>query len=471
MSRGDIETMNMRSVTLERVQKQIKLQLMSENYTPVTLIGKSGIGKTEVARLIADSLKADSYLAKINFHYLPKISYAFAVFLNLFFLFTMKGDNQISSSNSLFYRIKGKYEIKYLINKSAKEWDNIYQIICMIYFVLNTIFIILWTIQQLPLYYQINKFDYINNRKKKKKHLSLYDKFCIMIQILFLKGDYILPLVYEFLVCILCLIFNQRKMIFPFLLIPILYINKTLRNIILSIKMSYKSFTLTFFFAFIIMYLMSNLYFFFYNNDFEKEINYYEDNNCETLIFIFLTALDSGLRARGCLGDSANKISYKRNKIHYIFRLLLDDIFFFLIVIIMIDLVFGIVLRSFDKLQHINYKYYYDKTNHCFICNSKKENLEKIRINFKEHINNTHNPWNYIEYMIKIKLKDESDLNPINNYVLHKMNKKDITFLPTYKNLHIENFQDNNNIEEQNLAILNENFPNYKIKQMSDKYK
>lgn len=33
----------------------------------VFIFGKSGIGKTEVARLIADSLKADSYLAKINF--------------------------------------------------------------------------------------------------------------------------------------------------------------------------------------------------------------------------------------------------------------------------------------------------------------------------------------------------------------------------------------------------------------------
>ena len=56
MSRGDIETMNMRSVTLERVQKQIKLQLMSENYTPVTLIGKSGIGKTEGIASVAKEL-------------------------------------------------------------------------------------------------------------------------------------------------------------------------------------------------------------------------------------------------------------------------------------------------------------------------------------------------------------------------------------------------------------------------------
>ena len=131
----------------------------------------------------------------------------------------------------------------------------------------------------------------------------------------------------------------------------------------------------------------------------------------------------------------------------------------------MIDLVFGIVLRSFDKLQHGNYKYDLDKRKHCFICNSKKESLEKDRINFFEHVNIKHNVWNYIEYMIKIKLKEEIDLNQVNDYVLDKINKKDISWLPTHKELEIDNLKDKYNPEDKNIIILNENFPNYKIKQ------
>lgn len=42
-----IETLNMRSATLEKVLNQIKNQLEDEDYTPVSIIGKSGIGKTE----------------------------------------------------------------------------------------------------------------------------------------------------------------------------------------------------------------------------------------------------------------------------------------------------------------------------------------------------------------------------------------------------------------------------------------
>ena len=41
------ETLNMKTVPLTRVTKQIKMQLLAEDYTPVIVIGKSGIGKTE----------------------------------------------------------------------------------------------------------------------------------------------------------------------------------------------------------------------------------------------------------------------------------------------------------------------------------------------------------------------------------------------------------------------------------------
>ena len=47
MAMDAIETLNMRSASLERVLRQIKDQLEDEDYTPVSIIGKSGIGKTE----------------------------------------------------------------------------------------------------------------------------------------------------------------------------------------------------------------------------------------------------------------------------------------------------------------------------------------------------------------------------------------------------------------------------------------
>ena len=73
--------------------------------------------------------------------------------------------------------------------------------------------------------------------------------------------------------------------------------------------------------------------------------------------------------------------------------------------------------------------------------------------------------------MIKIKLNEEIDFNQVNDYVINKINKMDISWLPTYKDTENENLNDNNNTnsEDKNIVILNENFLNYKIKQIADK--
>ena len=275
--------------------------------------------------------------------------------------------------------------------------------------------------------------------------------------------DYISMLIYEFIVCSLCLII-KNNISYSLLLLPILIINKTLKSLIISIKLNFYQFCLTFCFAFIIIFIFSEINFFFLNSDFITELDYYEDNYCKTLIFSFLNALDNGLRARGGLGDSSIRISFLKNKKHYITRLILDDIFFLLIIILMIDMVFGIVIKSFDELRHTNQKYHSDKLNYCLICHSNRELLEKMRINFNDHIENDHNIWNYVEYMISLKLRDIHDLNAINQYVRTKMDKKDISWLPTYKDINIEN---ENDFEEKNLIVSHENIEGYKIKSMS----
>lgn len=52
----EIETLNMRTVPLDKVIRQIKNQLEDEDYTPITLLGKSGIGKTESLQSLAKEL-------------------------------------------------------------------------------------------------------------------------------------------------------------------------------------------------------------------------------------------------------------------------------------------------------------------------------------------------------------------------------------------------------------------------------
>ena len=407
--------------------------------------------------------KWDFWFLKIDFYYLDVLSYLVALINNLILLFTLEGDNQITNFN-LKERHQNKYIIQNLIDTSINKWSLTYKVISYFYLLLNGVLIILWIFFKLPLYYRIDQIKYREIFKiYKNRKLCFYDKIYILFKMNFFGRNYIFLLIYEFIINIICLSIKNSHIIYSFLLLPIFYLNKTLKNIMTSIRLNFIQFCLTFCLAFIIIYIFSNFYFFFYNSDFIVELNYHNDNYCKTLIFSFLNALDNGLRARGGIGDSAKRISYIKNKNHYLFRLILDDLFFLLIVIIMIDLVFGIILKSFDELRHRSQKDYSDKKNYCLICHSNRGVLEKMRINFNDHVKIVHNIWNYVEYMISLKLRDIHDLNAINQYVRSKMDKNDISWLPKHKDEFKKN--DNyNDIDDNNIIVYLENFDNYKIK-------
>ena len=408
--------------------------------------------------------KWDFWFLKIDFYYLILFSYLYVLVYNMILLFTVKGDVQISEVNKLKERYQNKEKMKYIIDNSIKKWNSLYNLFDYLYFVLNLILIVLWIIYKLPLYFKIERIKYKEIFELKTKKLHFYHKIYILFKNRFFQRNYIFMLVYDFVFSIIILILKRNLIIYALLLLPILLISRTLKNILVSIRLNFDEFFLTFFIAFIIMYLFSNIYFFFFNSDFEVEINYRDDNYCKTLIFSFLNALDNGLRARGGLGDSGKRISFLKNKSHYLIRLILDDIFFLLIIIIMIDMVFGIIVKSFDILRHRHQKFINDKKNYCLICHSNKDLLGKARLDFKEHITITHNLWNYVEYMISLKLKDINDLNYINKYVREKLDKKDISWLPTYKVIIVKNEVDNNDLKENDTRVLFENFENYKIK-------
>ena len=105
--------------------------------------------------------------------------------------------------------------------------------------------------------------------------------------------------------------------------------------------------------------------------------------------------------------------------------------FFILIVVLMLDLVFGIIIETFKELRIEEQKAEYDRQFKCFICNIDKDDLEKQREDFTEHNLKKHNMWNYVNYMIRLKYSFKQDLNAINSYSLELIEKKQTKWIPS----------------------------------------
>ena len=402
------------------------------------------------------------WFSKRKFLYYRLLSFIFAIIINFFVLFTFSGDNKISNQDTLLTREEDKLGEKYFYQNSLNKWQKYYNYFICFYMILNFYLVMIWMFFRFPLYYKLDEIKYMDLLKLKRK-LKLKEKIYIIIFMTIAKRTYIYSLIFQVIVSTLSFILNNQ-ILNTLLLLPILKLSKTIKSLIKSITLRKDSLSLTIFLAVIIIYTFSNLAFFFFRPDYEQSFKSITDNVCDSLIYCFLNAIDSGLRARGGIGDSGIRISYLRNKFHYISRTIMDVLYFLLIVIIAIDMIFGITVGNFGTFQNKILKNRIDRSENCFICHIKRKTLNYYSYEpFDEHINITHDIWKYAEYMISLIKKNTNKLNYIDSYVKMQIINKKIEWFPSYKDL-INEKKDNDKCcdENEEPEILEELVANYK---------
>ena len=85
----------------------------------------------------------------------------------------------------------------------------------------------------------------------------------------------------------------------------------------------------------------------------------------------------------------------------------------------------GIMLDAFASLREQNDKIDEDKSNLCYICNIKREELEKDKKDFQEHVSGNHKLWNYIFYIYYLESKSETDFSGLEYEIRTQYNKPD----------------------------------------------
>ena len=114
----------------------------------------------------------------------------------------------------------------------------------------------------------------------------------------------------------------------------------------------------------------------------------------------------------------------------YMSRMTFDMIFFIVIIIIMLNIVFGIVIDQFASLRDEKNINDYDRNSRCFICNIEKEEFQKEGLSFNNHKNLDHNQYNYLYYIIYLQYKDNTEYNGIEDYVFGKFINNDLSWFP-----------------------------------------
>ena len=141
------------------------------------------------------------------------------------------------------------------------------------------------------------------------------------------------------------------------------------------------------------------------------------------------SSLSLGIRAGGGIGDVIFP-AVRKDK-YYELRLIFDITFFIIVIIIMLNIFFGIIVDTFAELRDARREIEHDIENFCFVCGRAKHEFELRGSGWNQHIQIEHNVWAYLAYILYIKRKPITECDGIEKYVKNKLMQNDITFFPT----------------------------------------
>ena len=115
-------------------------------------------------------------------------------------------------------------------------------------------------------------------------------------------------------------------------------------------------------------------------------------------------------------------------------RFLFDTIYAIFFGLLFGNIISGLMLDAFASLREITEALDDDKSNYCYMCNMKREKMEKTGERFADHIQKKHHLWNYIFYIIALEKKDSTDYTGLEYYISQKYDlpdeQMDVSWIP-----------------------------------------
>ncbi|XP_012533711.1 inositol 1,4,5-trisphosphate receptor isoform X2 [Monomorium pharaonis] len=284
-----------------------------------------------------------------------------------------------------------------------------------------------------------------------------------------------IELLYHMLYLAFCVLgIFMHPFFYSVLLFDVVYREETLLNVIKSVTRNGRSIILTAVLALILVYMFSIIGFMFFKDDFlvpvdeeiissieqkvtdtcsagNKEnceatetISHYatevnkpeiiniggelKERTCDSLVMCIVTTLNQGLRNGGGIGDILRAPSSVEPL--FVARVVYDLLFFFIVIIIVLNLIFGVIIDTFADLRSEKQQKELILKNTCFICGLNRSAFDNKTVSFEEHIKHEHNMWHYLYFIVLVKVKDPTEFTGPESYVYAMVKDRNLEWFP-----------------------------------------
>ncbi|XP_078103893.1 inositol 1,4,5-trisphosphate-gated calcium channel ITPR1 isoform X4 [Sander vitreus] len=153
-----------------------------------------------------------------------------------------------------------------------------------------------------------------------------------------------------------------------------------------------------------------------------------KERSCDSLLMCIVTVLSHGLRSGGGVGDVLRKPS--KEEPLFAARVIYDMLFFFMVIIIVLNLIFGVIIDTFADLRSEKQKKEEILKTTCFICGLERDKFDNKTVTFEEHIKVEHNMWHYLFFIVLVKVKDSTEYTGPESYVAEMIREHNLDWFP-----------------------------------------
>merc|ERR1712166_1660467 len=221
-----------------------------------------------------------------------------------------------------------------------------------------------------------------------------------------------------------------------FHLVDLVYTSETLKNVLRAVTFNGQQLMMTAMRGLLMLWMYSIIAFTMLRQ------NYVNDDlpgarMCDTLLDCFLVTTREGLIMGGGMGDylPTRAISHFDS---YMGRWAFDLTYFVLIIIVLLNIIFGIIIDTFSAMREATETAASDMKNVCTMCGLERTDLDRNGSGFEQHIKSEHNMWKYSFYMVYLLGKDPTEYTGLETYVSEMVEEEDMNFYPLEKALCME---------------------------------